>query len=101
MQISTMSSLSSCASRRSAGKLVYRPKTDGTDDNNNQNTNQSRNHRDPLVKSANQVSASPSARAPLPTDQISGDAWQFFSMEAPVRLPCDVPQKWSGLELWQ
>jgi hypothetical protein len=34
-------------------------------------------------------------------DQISGEVWQFFSMEAPIRLLCDVPQKWSGLELWQ
>jgi hypothetical protein len=29
------------------------------------------------------------------------DAWQSFSMEASVCLPCDVPQKWSGLEPWQ
>ena len=41
---------------------------------------------------------SPSSAA---TDQISCDAWQSFSMEASVRLPCDVPQKWSGLEPWQ
>src|SRR5258708_21098632 len=34
-----------------------------------------------------------------PSDQISlGDAWQSFSMEASVCLPCDVSQKWSGLE---
>src|SRR6266436_9848651 len=26
------------------------------------------------------------------------DAWQSFSMEASVCLPCDVPQKWFGLE---
>jgi hypothetical protein len=31
------------------GKLVYRPKTDGADDNNNQNTNQSRKHLDPPI----------------------------------------------------
>jgi hypothetical protein len=34
-----------------------------------------------------------------PGDQISlGDAWQSFSMEASVCLPCDVSQKWFGLE---
>src|ERR1700675_4296198 len=30
-----------------SGKLVYRPKTDGADDNDNQNTNQGRKHRAP------------------------------------------------------
>jgi hypothetical protein len=29
------------------------------------------------------------------------DAWQSFSMEASVRLPCDVLQKWSGSEPWR
>ncbi len=29
------------------------------------------------------------------------DALQSFSMEASVCLPCDVSQKWSGLEPWQ
>jgi hypothetical protein len=43
----------------------------------------------------------PSAAALPPTDQISCDAWQSFSMEASVRLPCDVLQKWFGLESWQ
>jgi hypothetical protein len=31
----------------------------------------------------------------------AADAWQSFSMEASVCLPCDVPQKWSGLKPWQ
>src|ERR1700730_9384728 len=33
-----------------SGKLVDRPKTDGADDNDNQNTNQSRKHRAPLCR---------------------------------------------------
>src|ERR1700692_116385 len=33
-----------------SGKLVDRPKTDGADDNDNQNTNQGRKHRAPLCR---------------------------------------------------
>jgi len=56
------------------------------------------------TKPSNTMSYRASILAPTPTcRRIKSvcDASQSFSMEASVCLPCDVPQKWSGLEPWQ